>query len=76
MMTFNNFIITCGLHGYVYISEIGLDKIIEDSQNVCGCSILNEMQIELASLIICLINNNVTKITSTSSPKVKKKYYI
>ena len=46
--------------------------IIHDSQNVCGTLALNEMHIELASLIICLINYNLTSTSSTPPPEVKK----
>ena len=54
------FISNCGLSGCVYILEIVLDilgKLNHNSWNVCGCLTLNEMHIELAFLIICLINN-------------------
>ena len=55
------FITNCGLNEYAYILEIVLDildKLIHDSQNICGCLTLNEMHINLISLIICLINDN------------------
>ena len=54
------FISNCGFSGYVYILEIVLDilgKFNHNSWNVCGCLTLNEMHIELAFLIIYLINN-------------------
>ena len=54
------FISNSGLNGYAYIFEIVLDilgKLNHDSWNICGCLTLNEMHIELASLIICLISN-------------------
>ena len=60
---------------YVYILEIILvilDKLIGDSQNVCGCLTMNKMLIKLASLIICLINDNLTNTPSTPPPEVKK----
>ena len=56
------FFSNCGVNEYVYILEIALDilgKLNHDSWNVCECLTLNEMHIELTSLIICLINNNL-----------------
>ena len=64
---------------YVYILEIVLsilEKLIYDSQNVCGCLTLNEMHIKLASLIIWSINDNLTNTSSTRLPEVKKQYCI
>ena len=64
------------MYTYVYILEIVLeilDELIHDSPNVCGCLTLNEMHIKLASLIISLTNDNLTNITSTPPPEVKKK---
>ena len=49
-----------------------LEKVIHDSQNVCVCLKLNEMHIELASLIICLINGNHTNTSSTHPPEEEK----
>ena len=54
------FISNCALSGYVYILEIVLDildKLSHNFWNICGCLTLNEMLTELASFIICLINN-------------------
>ena len=69
------FITNCGLNGYVYILEIALDilnKLIHDSQNICGCLTLNAMHIKLASLIICLIDDNLTNMSSTPPSEGKK----
>ena len=66
------FLTICGINWYVYIVEIVLDvldKLIHDSRKVCGCLTLNEMQIELASLIVYLINDI---LTNTPSIKVKQ----
>ena len=68
------FITNCGLN--VYILEIVLDildKLFHDSLNLCGCLTLNEMHIDLASLIICicLIKCNLTHTSSISPPTVK-----
>ena len=55
--------------------EIVLDKLhklIRDSENVCGCLTLDEMYIELASLIICSINENLTNTSSATPLKQKK----
>ena len=46
-------------------------KLINDYQNVCECLKLNEMHIELAYLIICSINYNLTKTSSTPLPEKK-----
>ena len=46
-------------------------KLINDYQNVCECLTLNEMHIELAYLIICSINYNLTKTSSTPLPEKK-----
>ena len=70
------FTTSCGLNSYVYILQIVLDifdKFIHDSQNVCRYFTLNEMHIKLASLIICLINDNLTNTSSTPPPEVKNK---
>ena len=67
------FISNCGLNGYVYILEIVLDilgKLSHDFWNVCGCLTLNEMHIELASLIICSIDNNLANIFTWSKRTV------
>ena len=67
------FISNCGLNGYVYILEIVLDilgKLSHDFWNVCGCLTLNEMHIELASLIICSIDNNLTNTFTWSKRTV------
>ena len=48
-----------------------LDKLINDSRNVCGCLTLNEIHIELAYLIIGPINDNLTNTSSTPPPEVK-----
>ena len=37
-----------------------------------GCLTLNEMYIKFTSLIICLINDNLTKMPSTPPPEGKK----
>ena len=73
------FIASCGLNGCVYLLEIVLGilaKLIPGSQKICGCLILNKMHIELASLIICLINYNLSNNSSVSPTEVKKYYYI
>ena len=44
--------------------------------NICGCLTLNEMHIKLTSLIICLINDNLTKTPSTPPTERKKQYCI
>ena len=46
--------------------------IIHDSQNICGNLALNEMHIQLASLIIFLITYNLTNTSSTPPPEVKE----
>ena len=59
---------------HVFILEIVLDilhKLIHDSRNVCGCLTLDEMYIELASLITCAINENLTNTSSTLPSEVK-----
>ena len=48
-----------------------LNKLIYDSLNVSRSLALNEIHIKLASLIICLINCNLTKTTSTPPLEVK-----
>ena len=63
-------------NGYVYTLETVLDildKLIHDSQNVCGYLTLNKMHIKLTSLIISFINDNLKNASSTPPPKVKKK---
>ena len=58
---------------YVYILEVALDtldKLIHNSQNICGCLILNAMHIKLKFLIICFIN--LTNTSSTPPPEGKK----
>ena len=50
-----------------------LDKFIYNFQNVCGCLTLNKIHIELVSLIICSINDNVTKTSLSPSLEVEKK---
>ena len=60
---------------YIYILEIVTDilgKLIRDSPNVSRCFTLNEIHIKLTSLIICLINDNITNTSSTPPPEVKK----
>ena len=67
------FISNCGLNGYVYILEIVLDilgKLSHDFWNVCGCLTLNEMHIELASLIICSIDSNLSNTFTWSERTV------
>ena len=57
------FITNRGLKGSVNILEVVLDilhKFIHDSQNVCACLTLNKTHIKLASLILCLINYDLT----------------
>ena len=64
------------LNEYVYILEVALDildKLIHDFRNVAGCLALNEMNIKLASLIICSINDNLSNKSSIPPPEVKKK---
>ena len=63
------FITNFELNGSVYILEI-------DSPNICGCLTLNVMHIKFLSLIICLINGNCTKMSSTHPPEGKKQYCI
>ena len=56
------FITNSGLNGYVSLLEKFqdiLDKLIRGSRNVCGFLALNEMLIELASLIIYSIKYNL-----------------
>ena len=75
-------ITSCVLNRYIYVyiyiyiyivSSIGhIGQTIHDSQNVCGSLALNEMHIELASLIICLINYNLTNTSSSPPPELKK----
>ena len=73
------FMINFGLNGYVYILDIVLDildKLIHDSRNVCGCLTLNEMHIELVSLIIWLINDKLNNTPLTFPSEVKTVLYI
>ena len=61
------FITNFGLNVYVYMLEIVLnilEKLIHDSRNVCGYLTLNEIHIELASLIIFSIKDSITNISS------------
>ena len=60
-------------HMYIGNSSGHLDKLIHDSQNVRGYLALNEMHTKLTSLIICLVNDN---LTSASTWSKKKQYYI
>ena len=53
---------------------VTLNKLIYDFRNICGCLTLNEMLIKLASLIICSINDNLTKMSST--PNYSEDYEI
>ena len=67
------------LNEYVYILEIVmgiLDNLTADYWNVCGCLTLNKIQIELSSLIVFSINNNLTNTSSIAPNEVKKQYYI
>ena len=69
------FITNCELNTYAYILEIVLhilDKIIHDSQNVCGHLTMNEMHIKLTSLITFSINYNLTNTSLTPPSEVKK----
>ena len=77
IMIFYVFIFNCELNVYVHISEIVLnilDKLIHDSQNICGCLTLNAMYIKLTYLIIGLIVHNLTNASSTPPPEGKKQY--
>ena len=80
ILTFNLcFHHNCGLSGYVFMLEIGLDilnKIIRGSENVCECLKLNRMYIKFASLIIWPINDNLTNTSSTPLSEVKKVLHI
>ena len=49
-----------------------LDKLIHNSQNICGCLTLNAMLIKLTFLIICVINDNLTNTPSTPPPEGEK----
>ena len=49
-----------------------MDQLIHDSENVCECLTLIEMDIKLASLIICTTNDNLTNRSSTLPPELKK----
>ena len=49
-----------------------LNKLIHDSQNICRFMTLNAMHSKLISLIICLINDNLTNTLSTPPPVRKK----
>ena len=60
-------------HIHIGNSSGHLDKLIHDSRNVCGYLALNEMHTKLTSLIICLVNDN---LTSASTWSKKKQYYI
>ena len=53
-----------------------LDKLVNDSQNICGCLTLNEMHIKSTSLVIFSINGNLTNTSSTPPPEEKKQYCI
>ena len=69
------FIINSGLNGYVYILEIFLDildKLVHASKIICRCFTLNAMHIKLTSLIICLLNGNLTNTSSTPPPEWEK----
>ena len=69
----------CGLSGYVFMLEIGLNilnKIIRGSGNVCECLKLNRMHIKFASLIIWPINDNLTNTSSKPLSEVKKVLHI
>ena len=46
-----------------------LDKLIYNSQNICGCLTLNEIRIKLTSWIICLINDNLINMSATPEGK-------
>ena len=73
------FITIYGLNGHVYILEIVLGilyKLLHDSQNVCGCLTLYEIHIELTSLKICSIKENITNTSSTPPSEVKRQSYI
>ena len=48
---------------------------IPDSRNESVCLTLNEMYIKLTSLLICLVNDNLTNMLSTPPPEVKTKQY-
>ena len=64
-----------GLNWYLFILEIALDKLeklFQGFKNVCGCLALNKMQIEVAPLIVLLINYNLTYTLSKTPPDVKK----
>ena len=75
IMTFNLcFITNFGLNVYLYMLEIVLnilEKLIHDSRNVCGCLTLNEIHIELASLIISSIKDSITNISSVEDVLVR-----
>ena len=75
IMTFNLcFITNFGLNVYVYMLEIVLnilEKLIHDSRNVCGCLTLNEIHIELPSLIISSIKDSITNISSVEDVLVR-----
>ena len=49
-----------------------IGQTLYDSQNIYGCLTLNAMHIKVISLIIYLINDNLTNTSSTPSPAVKK----
>ena len=49
-----------------------LDKLIHNSRLVCGFLTLNEMHIELTSLIICSVKDNLANMPSTPPPELKK----
>ena len=73
------FITNFELNGYVYILEIVLnilDKLINDSQIICGCLILKAITIKLKSLISSLINEKITSTSSTPSLEKKMILYI
>ena len=72
------FITYCGLNGYVYILERVLDilnKLIDDSQNICGYLTLNEIHTKLTSLMIFSNNRNLINTSWTPTPPEGKKQY-
>ena len=50
-----------------------LDKLVNDSQNICECLTLNEMHIKSTSLVIFSINGNLTSPTHHQHLHLKKK---
>ena len=64
------------VYGYVYILGVLLDifdKLTHNFQNVSGYLTLNEMNIEMTSLIICLIKYNLINTSSTHIPVATEK---